>query len=279
MAMKRPTNHGPVPPGLRALFDSVATRFPGHTMQRVRLPDGRIRYTYASPGMQETFGLNPETVIAEESASHDWIDPEDRPRFLDALARSADRLETLDEEVRVRGQDGQQRWVRSISHPRRMIDGTIVWDGIAIDVTERRETELALQRMVELARNAEAAQSRALDFRGQRPHLALVEIEPHLQALARFPETSQHIAAIRAVLSSSFDGPARTAGAAESSGKTLTPRQRSVLALLARGMSNQAIAHELGIDPGTVKLHVRAVMKRLGVKNRTAAAMMAERVL
>lgn len=203
-------------------------------------------------------------------------DAEDRPRFLEALTHSADRLETLDEEVRVRGKDGRQRWVRSISHPRRMADGAVVWDEIAIDVTERRETEAALQRMVELARNAEAAQSRALDFRRQQPQMALVEIEPHLDALARLPRAAEHVDAIRAALSSAFDA---GRGAEASSSSSLTARQRSVLTLLAQGMSNPAIAAELAIDAGTVKLHVRAVMRRLGAKNRTAAALMADRIL
>ena len=82
-----------LPPKLRTLFDRVSDHFPGHTMQRVRLPDGRIRYTYASPGMRETFGLDPAAVLAEETASHDWLHPDDRSRFLDAVHRSADRLD------------------------------------------------------------------------------------------------------------------------------------------------------------------------------------------
>ena len=115
---------GMLPPELRTLFDRVSDHFPGHTMQRVRLPDRRIRYTYASPGMRETFGLDPATVTAEQTASHDWVHAEDRARFVAAVHRSADRLDMLDEEVRVHGQDGRTRWVRSIGHPRALPDGS-----------------------------------------------------------------------------------------------------------------------------------------------------------
>jgi DNA-binding NarL/FixJ family response regulator len=52
----------------------------------------------------------------------------------------------------------------------------------------------------------------------------------------------------------------------------LTPRQQEVAALLAQGLSNRAIAAQLGVKAGTAKLHVAAVLNRLGVSTREAAA-------
>jgi DNA-binding NarL/FixJ family response regulator len=49
----------------------------------------------------------------------------------------------------------------------------------------------------------------------------------------------------------------------------LTPRQLDVLRLLARGLSNKAIASELDISESTVKVHIRAIMERTGMLNRT----------
>jgi len=51
----------------------------------------------------------------------------------------------------------------------------------------------------------------------------------------------------------------------------LTPRQKDVLALVARGYSNKEIAVELDLAEGTVKLHVTALLKVLDVSNRTQA--------
>lgn len=265
---------GVVPPGLRTLFDRVGDHFPGHTMQRMRLPDGRLRYTYASPGMQDTFGIDPAAVLAEADASHDWIVPEDRARFVQALHCSADRLDTLDEEVRVQGEDGRVRWVRSIGHPRAMPDGGVVWDGIALDVTARRETEAALERMVMLAREAEAAQSNLHAGEPGRIGRSLAAIGRHLDALdALVPlDAAGHIQAIRAELSQLLQGPASAPMVA------LTPRQHSVLALLADGMSNRDIGIRLGIEGGTAKLHVAALLKRLGAANRTAAVAAARKM-
>ena len=55
----------------------------------------------------------------------------------------------------------------------------------------------------------------------------------------------------------------------------LTPRQIEILKLLRHGMSNKEIARELGLSPFTVRSHVSALMKNLGVSNRSAASAIA----
>ncbi len=57
----------------------------------------------------------------------------------------------------------------------------------------------------------------------------------------------------------------------------LTDRQIDVLALAAEGKSNQSIAKHLGIEEGTVKLHMTAIFKVLKVKNRSEAVLIASR--
>lgn len=55
----------------------------------------------------------------------------------------------------------------------------------------------------------------------------------------------------------------------------LTNRQREVLKLLTKGLSNKLIARELNCTEGTVKLHVSAILERLQASNRTEAVMKA----
>jgi DNA-binding NarL/FixJ family response regulator len=55
----------------------------------------------------------------------------------------------------------------------------------------------------------------------------------------------------------------------------LTPRQRDVLALVACGYSNKEIANKLKLAEGTVKLHISALLKALGVTSRTKAVVRA----
>lgn len=51
----------------------------------------------------------------------------------------------------------------------------------------------------------------------------------------------------------------------------LTPRQREILLLMAHGMQNKDIANQLGMLEGTVKVHVKSILQKLGVNNRTHA--------
>lgn len=55
----------------------------------------------------------------------------------------------------------------------------------------------------------------------------------------------------------------------------LTPRETEILSLLAEGQSNKVIARNLGISDGTVKLHVKAILRKLKIHSRVEAAVIA----
>ena len=56
---------------------------------------------------------------------------------------------------------------------------------------------------------------------------------------------------------------------------TLTPRENEILELLAEGQSNKLIAKNLGISDGTVKLHVKSILRKLEIHSRVEAAVIA----
>jgi DNA-binding NarL/FixJ family response regulator len=58
----------------------------------------------------------------------------------------------------------------------------------------------------------------------------------------------------------------------------LTAREGEVLALLAEGLSNKAIAARLGISEHTAKFHVNAILAKLGAESRAAAIVKAARL-
>ena len=70
-------------------------------------------------------------------------------------------------------------------------------------------------------------------------------------------------------------GPDSTLQADEGGEHSLTPRQRAVLSLLEQGCSNKVIARELDISELTVKAHVSAILRKLGVSNRLQAIVVA----
>jgi PAS domain S-box-containing protein len=259
----------PLPAGL---LDELGPRFPGHIMQRIRLPDGRYRYTYVSPAVRETFGLDPDHLLAATSVGHEWLPEPDRSRFVAALERSAATLGVLDEEVRVTRPDGVTRWVRSIGHPRRLADGSVIWDGVALDVTDRHEARAALDAALEAARRREVAGAGLSAVALRDVARPLARLRQALEALADAGEALRRLADVEAALASATSL-AQAAGEAEPRPAGLTSRQAEILRLLREGLSNREIAARLSVGEGTVKLHVSALLKRMGVRNRTAAAL------
>jgi DNA-binding NarL/FixJ family response regulator len=59
----------------------------------------------------------------------------------------------------------------------------------------------------------------------------------------------------------------------------LTPRQRDVFELIVQGMSNKEIARTLELAEGTVKIHIKALFAKLGVRRRAAVAVAGRRLL
>jgi DNA-binding NarL/FixJ family response regulator len=79
----------------------------------------------------------------------------------------------------------------------------------------------------------------------------------------------------RALVSGAGKPLAPSEAASERAG-VLTPRQQEVLALIADGHANKEIAHRLGTSEGTVKAHITAIMRTLGVRNRVQLLLAAE---
>jgi DNA-binding NarL/FixJ family response regulator len=101
-----------------------------------------------------------------------------------------------------------------------------------------------------------------------------------------FPKTlngAALVSAVRLVLAGERFVPATehaAAATAESLGESepasnLTTREREVLDLLTKGLSNKEIARQLELQEVTIKLHVRGICRKLGAKNRTQAALRA----
>ena len=97
-------------------------------------------------------------------------------------------------------------------------------------------------------------------------------------------QPSELLAAIRAAHAGGAplhpDAAARLVGELrrpQASAPDLTARERDVLALVARGMANKAIAQRLSLSEKTVKAHVSAILRKLDVTDRTQAALRAVR--
>ncbi|MEI7035212.1 response regulator transcription factor [Fulvimonas yonginensis] len=138
-------------------------------------------------------------------------------------------------------------------------------------------------------------------IRGQYPGLPILVVSGHEEAqvarravahgaAAYIPKSTPAegiAAAIRAVLEGDVWLPPAMAGHGELAAHeadvaarvaTLTPQQFRVLTMLADGLLNKQIAFELGVSEATVKAHMTAIMRKLGVNNRTQVALAASQL-
>lgn len=83
---------------------------------------------------------------------------------------------------------------------------------------------------------------------------------------------------VLAAPTSSTAAPSASAAVSSPANLGLTERQGEVLALLIQGKPNKIICRELGLAEGTVKIHVTAILKALGVANRTQAVIAVSRL-
>lgn len=122
-------------------FRLLSENIPGGLFQRTRTPDGRISYTYMCGILFHQMGVDTGRAMVDAGTVMERIHPDDRRHLIDAMERTARTLSIIDLEVRVLTLDDQYLWVRTISQPRRMEDGSVIWDGILLDITRQRQAE------------------------------------------------------------------------------------------------------------------------------------------
>ncbi len=261
-------------PSIEVLIENL----PGNVYRRVRRPDGTYHFEFLSHGLFRQFGIDNERLLEQNPIRFDWIHPDDRDRFVADLEMSAATLRMLDHRVRVVGKDGRIHWARGIARPSRRTDGSVVWDGIVIDVTREVEAEAALRIAKSEAERAHGAVTGTiaeavsrLETPVQRLGRALHNLEEtgelNRAALSGLRNCHRQLIAALGDLASRDEAGMPTEGRLARP-SALTPRQEEVLRLIEGGLANKAIAQRLGITPGTVKLHVAAILRALGARSR-----------
>ena len=106
---------------------------------------GSVRFLHFSAGIERLNGVSVQDVLRDAGTLHRQIPPEYFKQVEEAEERSAREMSDFDMEVPMRRPDGQLRWMRLHSRPRRIADSRIIWDGVQIDVTERKRMEQELR--------------------------------------------------------------------------------------------------------------------------------------
>ena len=125
-------------------YSGIAANIPGAIFQRILHPDGRITFPYVSLGVRETHGVEAGEAMADPEILLRTIHPDDREAFHEILTASVNELEPLTFEVRIIKPNGDIVWIRTTQRPQQRTDGTVIWDGMFVDVTRQKRMEEAL---------------------------------------------------------------------------------------------------------------------------------------
>ncbi len=134
-----------------ARFHHMAANIPGGMIfQFLMRLDGSIALPYISPSCREIYGLEPEELQHNPALIMDTVHAEDRATFHESIAVSAQTLLPWRWEGR-QLVDGAIKWFEGASRPERQANGDILWDGLLMDITERKRAEEERDRFFTLS--------------------------------------------------------------------------------------------------------------------------------
>jgi len=141
---------------LRALSDNL----PGGLVYQIDTgPDGATRrFTHVSAGVEVLHRVTVAEALQDPMKIYGQLVPEDLAAVAEAERQAISDLRPFHAEVRVRLPDGSLRWRLFASAPRRIPGGSLIWDGIELDITARKQIEVELLEKARLEDQLRQAQ-------------------------------------------------------------------------------------------------------------------------
>jgi PAS domain S-box-containing protein len=137
----------------------ITDSLPGAIFQVRTQPDGASRYEFLSCGVERVRGVSREAALRDPDVILETIIESDREGFDEALAVAKNSETALEHDLRIKRHDGEIRWIRASAAPSVQPDGSVLWTGLWVDVTERLMTRRALLESKEAAEAASQAKT------------------------------------------------------------------------------------------------------------------------
>lgn len=135
------------------LFEDIAANVPGILYQYIQDPaTGKAFFPFISEGVADMFGISAPVVMQSEQSPL-RIHPEDWSTYQASLNDSAEQLTPWGWEGRIlRSDNGDAVWVRGRALPQILENGSICWTGAMLNITERKQIEIELERQKQFIR-------------------------------------------------------------------------------------------------------------------------------
>jgi diguanylate cyclase (GGDEF)-like protein/PAS domain S-box-containing protein len=125
-------------------FRRLAENVPGMIYRYILHPDGTDEFTYLSPRCREIYELEPEAIIQDSQKMWSLVHPDDSLAIQSLIAESLHKPESINLEHRIVTPSGRVKWIQVIAQAEQQANGDNIWDGVVIDITQRKHTEQLL---------------------------------------------------------------------------------------------------------------------------------------
>lgn len=127
-------------------FQTISDNLPGVIVQICINPDDGSSFTsYISSGCHDLYEVTAEAIILGQYCLRDFEHPDDRSRIAQAIRQSAENLVPFRQEFRIMTLSGKVKWVQVASQPKRQANGWVIWDGVLMEISDRKQAEFALR--------------------------------------------------------------------------------------------------------------------------------------
>jgi PAS domain S-box-containing protein len=154
--------------GQLEFLNNIALHVPGAIYQARRSRDGVATVTYLSEPATDMLELSIDEVDADQSLFFQRVVPEDLPKVLQALEKSAQELSTLKCVFRLDLAQRGRRWIEAEASTQRGENGDVVWHGFLTDVTDRLEASKSLERQHRMLQAVQASQATFIGVEDKR---------------------------------------------------------------------------------------------------------------
>jgi PAS domain S-box-containing protein len=123
------------------LLSKLTVNLPGIIFQVLQQQDGSVFVLYVSSGCKYLYELEPEVVQADFKVLYKLIHPQDIKTFTESIAVCSTNITPWYWEGRIITPSGKLKWIQGNSQPELQPNGDILWNGLVMDITDRKQAE------------------------------------------------------------------------------------------------------------------------------------------
>jgi PAS domain S-box-containing protein len=137
----------------KSQLQRLAANMPGIIYQYVSRSDGTDQFLYVSPGCQDLYGFEAQDLEQNPALAWNSVHPDDLASIQSSIHAAIQTLNPWVWEGRIITTAGETKWLQCSSRPELQPNGDILWDGLMMDITDRKQAQESLQESEARFRN------------------------------------------------------------------------------------------------------------------------------